>query len=900
LSHPLDPYPAQRGRADGEQIYDAIIRGASDAIMAMDRHGAIVVWNLGCEQLFGWTSQEMVGRSVAELVPESRRHELARVLRALDGMPEPAALETERLHRSGAVLPISCRVSPVLDAQGGILGASAIVRDNSREIELRRQLDEARRLAEARFAQSVVGQVTLTPDGVILDVNRALCALSGYERRDLLGRRVTDFTADDDLEATTAELALLVNGALSDVQRPRVLRRADGRLVETEVGAFPVRDEVSGEVVRIEASVEDVSAAAAAQRELQVREAQWRSMALHSSDVALFCDAEARLLFVSSSVTSVFGYRVEQLLGGDGWSFVHPEDVARVREIWDAVLAGPTGSSETFDVRVLHADGTWHWAEASLTNHLADAAVEAMIVNLLDVSERKAAEAVLDALVGTDSLTGLPTRAPLMAVLDAAFAADLASSTGVAVVDVVRMKLVNDTYGHRRGDQLLREVAARLRAAVGPDVVVGRLAEDRFGVLLTGLTDVAEVFEVCASVVAAMEAPIRLEEHALQVDVTVGAALGPAVEGGALLAAAESALRTAKEGLTGPMHVVRAESGSEEVCRARLVEDLRRGLLSDELVVHFQPVLSLADGRPVAAEALVRWAHPEKGLLGPGAFIDAAEQSGLIVQLGEKVLRDACGAAARWAGDAAEPSFHVAVNLSARQLTGGSVVDVVRRALTDAGASPASLMLEVTESAVMSDVDAAVTTLQELRALGIGIAIDDFGTGYSSLTYLKRFPVTALKIDRSFVHGLGSNGDDAAIVTSVIDLADALRLDCIAEGVETEQQRLVLQSLGCRHGQGFLWSPALDPEAFERWAATTAPTRRPLRSAALGQDASRRAVRRRPLPAPDPAALARAADLREQGASLATIAAALNAEQHSTPHGRRWTARSVAQLLAAR
>jgi diguanylate cyclase (GGDEF)-like protein/PAS domain S-box-containing protein len=892
LSQPLDPCPSPGGAADRAQLCDAVIRGASDAIMAMDRNGTVVVWNAGCEQLFGWTREEMLGRSVVVLVPEERRDELSRVLRALEGIPEAAALETERVHKSGAVVPISCRISPVMDAGGRILGASAVVRDNSREIELRRQLDEARHLAEARFVQSVVAQVTLTPDGVILEVNPALCRLSGYERRDLLGRRATDFMSDDDLEATTEELSLLAGGTLTDLQRARVLRRADGLLVETHVGVFPIRDEASGRVVRLEASVEDVSAAAAAQRELQVREARWRSMALHSADVPLFCDADARLLFVGSSVTSVFGYAVEQLVGGDGWSFIHPEDVARVRTIWDSVVAGPTGASETFDVRVRHADGTWHWVEESLTNHLDDPAVGAMIVNLLDISERKAAEAVLDELSVTDPLTGLATRAPLMAVLDAAFAADLASTTGIAVVDVVRMKLINDTYGHRLGDHVLCAIATRLRTAAGPDVVVARLGEDRFGVLLRGLTDVGEVFEACAALVATTEDPIQVEEHVLNVDVTIGAALGPAVESGALVAAAESALRTAKEGLTGPMHVVRAESTSAAVSRARLVEDLRRGLEHDELVVQFQPVLSLYDGRPIGAEALVRWAHPDKGLLGPGAFIDAAEDSGLINGVGEKVLREACRAAARWAGAAAEPSFHVAVNLSARQLTRGSVVDVVRRALDDSGASAGNLVLEVTESAVMSDVDAAVATLQELRELGLGIAIDDFGTGYSSLTYLKRFPATALKIDRSFVHGLGSNGDDAAIVTSVIGLARAMGLHCIAEGVETEQQRLVLQALGCPFGQGFLWSPALDLAAFELWVSTAAPTRRSLSSAAVAQGWS--------APTPDPAVVAKAGDLQSRGANLATIAAALNADQHSTLQGRRWDARSVAQLLQAR
>jgi diguanylate cyclase (GGDEF)-like protein/PAS domain S-box-containing protein len=789
--------------------------------------------------------------------------------------------------------------------EGRVIGASAVVRDNSREIELRRQLDEARHLAEARFNQSVIAQATLTSDAVILDVNPALCRLSGYQPHDLLGRPVTEFMGDDDVDEATAGLWLLAQGALSDAQHPRLLRHADGRLIETHVSIFPIRDDSSREIVRLEAVVEDVSAAAAAQRELRMREARWQSMALHSADVPIFCDADGRLLFVSSSVTPVFGYSVEQLVGGDGWSFVHPDDEPRVRAVWDTVVGGPTGSSETVEVRILHADGTWRWGEVSLTNHLGDPAVEAMIVNLLDISERKAAELVLDELAGTDALTGLPTRAPLMAVLDAAFAADLASSTAVAVIDVARMKLINDNHGHRLGDDVLCELGSRLRSAASPEQMVARLGGDRFAVLLHGLEDVAEVFDACATILEALDSPFELEGHSLNVEVSVGAGLGPAVEGGALLAAAEFALTKAKEGLTGPMHVVRAESTSAAVCRARLVEDLRRGLQQDELVVHFQPVVSLADGRPVGAEALVRWAHPEKGLLSPAAFIDAAEDSGLIVDVGQKVLREACRVAARWAGiGEAATSFHVAVNLSAKQLTRGGVVDVVRQALVDSGAVASNLMLEVTESAVMSDVDAAVATLQQLRALGVAIAIDDFGTGYSSLTYLKRFPVTALKIDRSFVSGLGSNGDDAAIVTSVINLARAMQFDCIAEGVETEQQRLILQALGCPLAQGFLWAPALDLPALQLWLSEAARSstgmsrRGPRQSTPVAASEAGRGSAGSQIAISDPAIVARIVMLHGAGASLTTIAAALNADEHVTPRGRRWSARSVAHLLA--
>ncbi|HWH27675.1 MAG TPA: EAL domain-containing protein, partial [Mycobacteriales bacterium] len=750
---------------------------------------------------------------------------------------------------------------------------------------------------------SGVAQATLSPEGVLLEVNAALCRLSGYPRRDLLGRPVTEFMVEPDVALATRGMGRVAAGETFQLRRPQLLRHADGVTVETRVSLFPVRD-ADGAVRRLEAVVEDVSEAASARRELQLTEARWRSLASHSSDVALLCTADAQLLFASEAALSVFGYRCEELVGADGWAFVHPDDVEEVRAIWAAAAAAPAGTSQCFELRVRHADGSWRWVEETLTNQLDDPAVGAMVVNLLDISERKSAEAVLEELAGTDGLTGLATRAPLMASLDAAFAAGLAATTAVVVVDLTRLKLVNDTHGHRAGDDVLVEVAARLGRTLGDQGIVARLGGDRFAALVGGVGDVSELFEVCAALLDAVEDPLQLDGLELLLTATVGAALGPAADSGALLASAESALATAKTGETGPMHVVRAETTSTALCRARLIEDLRRALAADELVVHFQPVVQLSDGRPVGAEALVRWQHPDKGLLSPGAFIGAAEDSGLIIDVGHHVLRQACRAAARWAQlGGHRGAFHVAVNLSAKQLTRGGVVDAVRQALADTGAEPANLMLEVTESAVMSDVDVAVRTLQELREMGVAVAVDDFGTGYSSLTYLKRFPVTTLKIDRSFVAGLGKTDDDAAIVTSVINLARSMGLECIAEGVETEEQRLILQTLGCGRGQGFLWSPALDAATFHTWLGGRAAQGGPAAdeehgvASAPGQRTRRGAGPGLPV---DPALAQRVADLSATGASLATMAAALNSDGQRTPEGRRWSARSVAQLLVSR
>jgi diguanylate cyclase (GGDEF)-like protein/PAS domain S-box-containing protein len=894
---PTDRSPAQRHVAEQASLAQAVVAGAADAIMATDLSGRVALWNGGCEALLGWAADDMVGRPYEILVAEDRRTELARAVGAVVSDAASATLETSWLHRSGEVVPVCCRLSPVRDRTGAVVGASAIVRDASPQVELHRALEEAQQLAEARFTRSVVAQATLAPDGTITDVNPALCRLSGYQPAQLLHRSVLELVPEQDLEQVRAGLEQLRAGRLPESRHRRLLVHARGHLVETHVSAVAVGQD-SGAVRRIDAVIEDLSGVAAAERELRVREARWRSLETHSTDVAMFCDQQARALFVGASVTARFGYTPQDLIGADGFGFVHPEDQPGARAIWTAAAAQPLGATRVFETRWRHADGSWRWVEQSLTNALDDPAIGAMVVNLTEISERKSAEAVLDELAGTDTLTGLASRVPLMAALEAALASG-AASTAVAIIDITRLKVVNDAYGHLAGDDVLVGTAARLAQAVEGRGVVARVGGDSFAALLTDVDEVSQVFEACGDLLAAVEEPLEVDGHRLLLTATVGAAIGPAVDGGALLASAEAALTTAKDGLAGPMHVVRAESASAAVSRARLIEDLRRGLDNDELVVHFQPIMGLADNRPAAAEALVRWLHPDKGLLSPSAFIDVAEDSGLIIDVGHVVLREACRAAARWAHVGHRGTFHVAVNLSARQLTRGDVVDVVRQALADSGAAPESLMLEVTESAVMSDVAAAVRALQELRDLGLSVAIDDFGTGYSSLTYLKQFPVTTLKIDRSFVSGLGKHSSDAAIVTSVINLARALGLDCIGEGVETEQQRLVLQAFGCTFGQGFLWSPGLDAATFETWLGSAATARR----GPTASPVARAAVAARPGPTRhlpvDDAVLSRIADLGATGASFATIAAALNADAQLTPRGKRWTSRSVAQLMGA-
>jgi diguanylate cyclase (GGDEF)-like protein/PAS domain S-box-containing protein len=871
--------------ADPARLAVDLVQHASDAIMVLDPAGDVVLWNAGAERLFGWTAAEMLGQPVARLVPPDRIEELNRVLRALVGAQEQAAVETFRLTRAGEVLPVSCRVSPLLDDSGRPYAASAVVRDNSREMHLRTQLEQARTEADARFTESVVAQATIDPSGRVIAVNPRLCELTGYAEKQLLGQRVLDFLAPDELDSATPRLQRLLDGEVRRTQHQRRLRHADGHFLDTHVSLFSVLDG-HGVVLRLEAVVEDVTAAVAAQRALAASEARWQTLALHAADVAFLADAQGSIQFASGSVTTQFGYRVEQVVGADGFSFFHPEDLPGVRAHWARALDRP-GASLAGEARIRHADGSWRWIENTVSNRLHVPGIEAMVVNMVDATDRKQAASVLQELARHDVLTGLLTRAPLIAAVDAGLAQEQGADLALVVFDLDRFRVVNATHGHQVGDDVLTSVAARLRGCTDGVRVAARLSDDRFAVLLDGVGSVEQATRRAESLLAVISEPTRLVDLALDLSATAGVAYGPATDSGSLLATAEAALAQAKRERRGSVVVRAAQSSSSLLERAMLIEDLRRGLAADELVVHFQPVMCLTDGRVASAEALVRWQHPQRGLLPPGAFIAAAEDSGLIVEIGAVVLRRACEAAARWArlGRPQAP-FQVAVNLSAAQLTAPGVVELVRDSLRAAGAEARHVMLEVTESAVMADVEATGRTLQRLRELGVSVAVDDFGTGYSSLTYLKRFPVTCLKIDRSFVSGLGEDAQDSAIVSSVLSLARAIGLECIAEGIETQEHLEVLQELGCQLGQGFLWSPAVSLEELERWMAERSPHAAsvlPLAQVGATEEVSELIQR-----------------LHESGASLHSIAAALNADRRRTAEGKRWSARAVAQVIAIR
>lgn len=482
------------------------------------------------------------------------------------------------------------------------------------------------------------------------------------------------------------------------------------------------------------------------------------------------------------------------------------EDGQAVAEGLRDVLAGRAPRYH-FEYPSVAPDGTQTWFSVRILPAQIDRGPGAVITHV-DVTEMRRVQQALSHQVLHDPLTGLPNRLLLADRLEQAMAESerLDSHVAVAFVDLDHFKRLNDTLGHAAGDALLIQVAARLNSKVRLTDTLARVSGDEFVVIWRDLSHPSDARLLSERLSRAMSVPFELASTSITVTASIGVAVGKAPQSPQdLLLAADEAMYDAKGDGRGRVRVFSDQMREDAQQRAAKEVRLRQALASGELVLHYQPVVELATGQVVGVEALVRWEHPEEGLLSPDHFIPVAESSGLIVPLGRWVLEQACADAASPAGPLAD--LDVAVNLSARELTQPEVLSYVRDALTSSGLAPQRLLVEVTETTVLEDAEGTGAALEALASIGVRIAIDD--TGYNSLRYLRRYPISALKIDRSFVSGLGVTAVDDAICASVVTMARGVGAHSVAEGVETPEQYAALRALGCQQGQGWLWYGAV-------------------------------------------------------------------------------------------
>jgi diguanylate cyclase (GGDEF)-like protein/PAS domain S-box-containing protein len=567
--------------------------------------------------------------------------------------------------------------------------------------------------------------------------------------------------------------------------------------------------------------------------ELFASEQRFHALVQHSSDVVTVVSPEADVLYQSESLQRVFGIPATVLTGKRLTKLLDPESGLRLAQALRQVAGRPYATT-VLELTVQHRDGRRRQAEMTITNLLGDPSVAGLVLNTRDISERKELQDQLVHEAYHDALTQLANRALFRErVADALRRRQDDEDVTVLFLDLDGFKEVNDSLGHLAGDQLLVQVADRLRSSVRDGDVVARFGGDEFAVLIESPIGLEEAESVAQRIVDVLEEPFASETRNIHVQASIGLAaysgIGEALAEPAgeaddtradgaeqLMRNADLAMYKAKSAGGGSFASYDPQMLAGLVARLELESDLRVALERGQLRLHYQPTVDLATSEVIGFEALVRWYHPERGMITPIEFIPIAEATGLIVPLGRWVLEEACRQAVEWSqGEYGRP-VKMAVNVSVRQFDRADLVEVVAGILAETGMPAQQLCLEMTESVLMTDTDDNLEQLLRLKALGVTLAIDDFGTGYSSLAYLRRFPVDTLKIDRSFVERLGALTDDTALADTIVQLGKSLGMDTVAEGIEEFGQLAALREMGCHFAQGYYFSRPVPAEEAGR------------------------------------------------------------------------------------
>jgi diguanylate cyclase (GGDEF)-like protein/PAS domain S-box-containing protein len=805
-----------------EARYRTVLDAAFDAIVTITPDGIVRWFNRGAERIFGYRAEEVIGQPVTVIMPERYRElcvaGLHRYLRTGEARVVGGTTELVGLRKDGSEFPIEMSLGEVLEDGEQLF--TGVIRDVTERKRIEDSLREMRDRFRSIFDHAPIGVAMVSLEGRYLQVNRSLCEILGYTEEELQALTWQEITHPDDLAASSAHARRIVEGEFPKYHLEKRFLHADGRTVWASLSVSLVRD-AEGEPLYFVSQIQDVSERKNIEKRIKESEERFRSLVQNSSDIITILEADGTVRYVSPAVERVTGYRPEEQVGTNAFGSVHPDDRDRALDTFAEVLKRP-GLHPPLEFRVPHKDGSWRYLEHVVNNLVDDPAVRGVVINSWDVTERKALVEQLSYQAFHDLLTGLPNRALFMDRLEHAITRANRRGSNVAVLftDLDNFKVINDSLGHKAGDQLLIAVAERLKACLRPEHTAARLGGDEFTILVEDIAGVGEVVQIAERIAEILRPPFALDEQEVFATVSTGIALNsPAQEQPAdLLRHADLAMYRAKHRGRARYEVFEPSMDAKAVERLILETGLRRALVRQQFRVYYQPIVALDNDKVAGVEALVRWEHPQRGLLLPEAFLSVAEETGLIVRIGQWVLREAVKQARIWQERyPGTPPLTISVNLSTREFFHPELVAEV---LGESEIDPASLQLEITEGAMVTNgTSSADHTLRNLKSMGVQLAIDDFGLGYSSLSYLKRFPVDFLKIDRSFIAGLrrepnGVSTKDTEITKAMIELTHALGLKVIAEGVETSEQLRRLRNMKCDLAQGNYFSEPLPSEAL--------------------------------------------------------------------------------------
>jgi diguanylate cyclase (GGDEF)-like protein/PAS domain S-box-containing protein len=669
------------------------------------------------------------------------------------------------------------------------------------------------RLLAANARDFLIFRLALAPTFQVEEMSAAIEEITGHTPEEFFADptlllRVVDPGDRDKLRDA-------IRFPTSDAE-PVLLRwnHKDGRTTWSMGRAMPIFGE-DGTVIGLQGIAYDVTAQREAEDARDAEARRFRSLVQNATDLVAIIAAGGTTSYVTPSVKRMLGFQPEEFKGMTAHDLVHPEDIEGASNALAASL-NSAGSHSPAQFRLLHRNGTYRWVEASFASALDDPAIQGVIVNARDITERKAIEEQLVHQALHDRLTDLPNRPLLADRLQRALGRLARRQGAVAVVslNVDRFRFVNENLGHDAGDELLIDVAGRLAGGLRSTDTLARVGGDEF-VISIEVSGEHEALVLANSLLDRFAEPLHVRGREVHLSVSIGVALTQdATESPEhLLRAAELAMRRAKAAGGGRVEAFDESMRARAVGRLEMESALRRAIDQKELRVFYQPVVSLADRSIVGGEALVRWERPDVGLVSPADFIPLAEETGLIVPIGEWIFEQACIQVEEWNRGSKRP-LSVAVNLSVRQFADPVLLQRLKRVISRSAVDPSCISLEITESMLIEDNDFVLEALVALKALGIRLALDDFGTQYSSLSYLRRFPFDILKVDQSFVRDMLNEARDREIVRSVISLAHAIGLTVVAEGIETEEQFEAVREMGADRAQGYLLARPLPAAAF--------------------------------------------------------------------------------------